>query len=208
MGLRERKKEQTRHAIGETARRLFAERGFDAVTVAEVARAADVAEATVFNYFPTKEDLFYSGMVAFEAELVQAVGDRPPGESAIAAFRRFIVAGADRLAAEEVAETISAAGRIVTASPTLLAREREIVERYTEELARVLAEETGAAADDLEPRAAAGALMSAHRALVAQVRGAVLAGTRGPELAALARTQATRAFDVLERGLGGYAVRG
>src|SRR6185503_9863281 len=154
--LRERKKEQTRHAIGETARRLFAERGFDAVTVAEVARAADVAEATVFNYFPTKEDLFYSGMVAFEAELVQAVRDRTAGESAVAAFRRFIVAGADRLAAEEVAETISAAGRIVTASPTLLARERELVERYTEELARVLADETGAAADELERRAAAG----------------------------------------------------
>jgi AcrR family transcriptional regulator len=57
-GLRERKKRQTRQLIADTARRLFAERSFEDVTVAEVAGAADVAEATVFNYFPTKEDLF------------------------------------------------------------------------------------------------------------------------------------------------------
>ena len=65
-GLRERKKLQTRELIAETARRLFAERGFEAVTVAEVARAADVAEKTVFNYFPTKEDLVYWRLESFE----------------------------------------------------------------------------------------------------------------------------------------------
>ena len=59
MGLRELKKEQTRQLIADTAWRLFADRGFDRVTVAEIAREAQVAEATVFNYFPTKEDLFY-----------------------------------------------------------------------------------------------------------------------------------------------------
>src|SRR5438128_3317105 len=101
-GLRERKKEQTRQAIAETARRLFAERGFDGVTVAEVARAADVSEGTVFNYFPTKEDLFYSGMESFEAALVEAVRDRPAGESAPAAFRRFLLESCGRLASEEV----------------------------------------------------------------------------------------------------------
>src|SRR3954470_24469510 len=82
-GLRERKKEQTRRLIAETARRLFAERGFDAVTVGEVARAADVSEKTVFNYFPTKEDLFYSGMEAFEERLLGAVREREPGETAL-----------------------------------------------------------------------------------------------------------------------------
>ena len=56
-GLRERKKQQTRQLLAETARRLFAERGFENVSIVEIARAADVSEATVFNYFPTKEDL-------------------------------------------------------------------------------------------------------------------------------------------------------
>src|SRR5215213_9281362 len=91
-GLRERKKQQTRQAIADTARRLFSERGFDAVTVAEIARAADVAEKTVFNYFPTKEDLFYSRLEAFEEELLAAIRGRPGGESAIAAFRDFLMA--------------------------------------------------------------------------------------------------------------------
>ena len=54
LGLRERKKQQARELIAETARRLFVERGFEGVTVAEIAREADVAEKTVFNYFPTK----------------------------------------------------------------------------------------------------------------------------------------------------------
>src|SRR4029450_4317992 len=72
MGLRERKKEQTRQLIAQTAWRLFADRGFDGVTVAEVARQAEVAVATVFNYFPTKEDLFYERLEAFEARLMEA----------------------------------------------------------------------------------------------------------------------------------------
>ena len=79
MSLRERKKEQTRQLIADTARRLLAERGFDAVTVAEVAREADVSEKTVFNYFPTKEELFYSRLEAFEEELLQALTARAPG---------------------------------------------------------------------------------------------------------------------------------
>ncbi|MEV5966637.1 TetR/AcrR family transcriptional regulator [Kribbella sp. NPDC051952] len=58
-GRRERKKQQTRQAISDVATGLFLERGFDAVTVAEVARAADVAVQTVFNHFPAKEDLFF-----------------------------------------------------------------------------------------------------------------------------------------------------
>src|SRR5919198_3702495 len=92
MGLRERKKEQTHQLIAETAWRLFADRGFDQVTVAEVARAAQVATATVFNYFPTKEDLFFFRLEAFAARLVDAISARPEQESVLVAFRRHLLA--------------------------------------------------------------------------------------------------------------------
>jgi AcrR family transcriptional regulator len=206
-GLRERKKQQTRQLIAETAHRLFAERGFDGVTVAEVARAADVSEGTVFNYFPTKEDLFYGQMESFEEALVEAVRERPPGESAPAAFRRFILDSSARLAGEEVAEVVAMAARVITASPALQAREREIVAAYTQSLAAVLAEETGAVAGDVEPRVVANALMGVQRALVGYVRASVLAGARGPELATEMRAQATRAFARLEGGLAEYAIK-
>src|SRR5215210_4521115 len=90
-GLRERKKQRMRELIAETARRLFVERGFDAVTVAEVARVADVSEKTVFNYFPTKEDLVYWRMETFEEDLLRTIRERAPGESALAAFARFVL---------------------------------------------------------------------------------------------------------------------
>ena len=59
--------------------------------MAEIARRAEVAEATVYNYFGTKEDLVYDGMVAFEDALLTAVRDRPPDRSVLAAFREFLL---------------------------------------------------------------------------------------------------------------------
>jgi AcrR family transcriptional regulator len=206
-GLRERKKEQTRQAIAATAHRLFSERGFDAVTVAEVAKEADVSEGTVFNYFPAKEDLFYSQMELFEATLVDAVRMRPPGESALAAFRRFVLERSRVLGEEERADVIATSARIIGASPVLQAREREVVAVYTDELAALIAEETGADAEDAEPRAVAHALMGVQRALTHHIRASVLAGKRGPRLAADVRAQGKRAFARLERGFGDYAVK-
>jgi AcrR family transcriptional regulator len=207
LGLRERKKQHTRLLIAETARRLFVERGFDSVTVAEVAREADVSIGTVFNYFPTKEDLFYSGMEAFEARLIDAVRDRPGGESVLAAFRRVVLEGTPRLATDEAVELIGTAARIVGSSRSLQAREGELVARYTEELAALLAEETGRPAGDVEAAAVAAALMGVQRALVAHVHASALAGRRGATLAARARSQARRAFARLETGLSDYGVK-
>jgi AcrR family transcriptional regulator len=206
-GLRERQKQQTRRLISDTAARLFAERGFDAVTVAEVARAADVSEMTVFNHFPTKEDLFFDKMEFFEERLLDAVCERAEGVSALGAFRRLVVDSCDRLAAEERAEVIAKAAALVAASPALQVREREIVARYTKRLAELLGAETDARPDDVEPWGVAGGLMGAHRALVGYVRGCVLAGRHGPKLAADARSQARRAFARLDSGLADYAVK-
>jgi AcrR family transcriptional regulator len=203
-GLRERKKQQTRELIAEAARRLFADRGFDAVTVAEVARAANVSDVTVFNYFPTKEDLFYGGMRFFEEKLLDAVRERAPGESVLEAFRRPVLDGLKRLAAAEPAEVIATAGNLISASPALEAHEREIIARYTRLLAEQLAAESGAKPGDVETIAVASALMGVQRALVAYVRSNVLAGRRGPKLVADARSQAVRGFGRLEKGLGDY----
>jgi AcrR family transcriptional regulator len=208
LGLRERKKQQTRLKIAATAHRLFLERGFDGVTVADVASEADVSSGTVFNYFPTKEDLFYGEMEIFEAGLIDAVHDRRPGESALAAVRRVVIDGTPRLATDETAELIAAAARIVRASRALQAREREIVAGYIDDLAALIAAETDRPAGDVEAAAAAAALIGAQRALVAYVHAGVLAGRRGPELAADVRAQAEQAFARLEEGLGNFAVRG
>jgi len=207
LGLRERKKRRTRQLIFDAANRLFAERGFDSVTVTEIARAAEVSEVTVFNYFPTKEDLFYGGMEFFEEQLIEAVRSRARGESALSAFRRRLLEGASRLTSRESIAAIKKGARAIATSPGLVARERAIVDRYTRQLAMVLAEETGAAADDVEVLGTAGALMVVHRMLVERVRKRVLAGQRGAELVDDYKSQARRAFRRLERGLGDYGMK-
>jgi AcrR family transcriptional regulator len=206
-GLRERKKEQTRQLIADAARELFEERGFDAVTVAEVARAADVSEATVFNYFPRKEDLVYGRLESFEDELLAAVRDRAPGESALKAFARFVLEPRGLLAGKNADEELLAITRMIAESPALLAREEEIFLRYTRSLASLLAEETGTRPDDVEPWVAANALMGVHRGLIAYVRLQVLAGRRNPRLSRDVRSQGERALALLQSGLGRYAIK-
>jgi AcrR family transcriptional regulator len=210
LGLRERKKEQTRQLIAETARRLFGERGFERVTVAEIARAAEVSEQTVFNYFPTKEDLVYWRLRSFEDELLATIRDREPGEPALAAFRRFLLAQRGLLAKQEpqAREELAALTRMITASPALLAREEQIFAGYTASLAALLAQETGADAADLRPSVAANAMMGVHRALVHHARRRVVEGVRHPKLAAEVRTRAEEALALLDDGLEDYAVKG
>ena len=201
-GLRERKKEQTRALIADTARRLFSERGFDRVTVAEVAREAEVSEKTVFNYFPTKEDLFYSRLEAFEEELLAAIRERGEGTSVLAAFRSFLMGRQGVFALDEGAtEQLRSMTHLITESPALLAREREVFERYADALAGVIAEETRAAPGDVEPRAVAVALLGVHRALIGYVRRRALAGATAAEIGPDVKRQAKRAFARLERGL-------
>ena len=212
-GLRERKKERTRQLIADAARRLFAERGFDAVTVADVAREADVATKTVFNYFPTKEDLFYSRLEAFEEAMLAAVREREPGETALAAFRKFLLQQRGVLAIKgddgeaEATRQLQSVTRVITESPALLARERQVLARYEEALAALLAQETGADPDAAEPRAAANALLGVHRALIDYVRRRALAGAGAVQVRREVRAQAKRAFALLEGGLGDYARR-
>jgi AcrR family transcriptional regulator len=212
-GLRERKKQQTRELIAETARRLFSEHGFDGVTVAEIAREADVAVQTVFNYFPTKEDLFYFRMESFEARLLDAVRDRERGETVLAAFRRFLLAPRGvfaQLAAgdsREAGERLRTITRVITSSPALLAREHQVFERYTAALAELIARETDARANAVEPWVVAHALMGVHRALIDLVRRETLAGADIEDITRAVRAEGKHALALLERGLDGYAAR-
>src|SRR5215472_13207263 len=87
-GLRERRKQKTRQAISDIATRMFVERGFAEVTIAQVADAAGVAKMTVTNYFPRKEDLVFDRAEAVVRHLADVITARAPGESLLAAIRR------------------------------------------------------------------------------------------------------------------------
>src|SRR6188472_3928476 len=140
-GLRERKKRQTREAIAQAAMRLFLARGFDAVTVADVARAADVSEKTVFNYFPAKEDLVLHGGEERRAALIEAIRSRPAGTSIVEPFR----AASLEFVEHDPVESIVSIPRLVSQSRSL--RDRLFLgwEQEAAALTPVVAEETGAA---------------------------------------------------------------
>jgi AcrR family transcriptional regulator len=208
MGLRERKKQQTRELLAETARRLFTDRGFERVSVAEIAREADVSEKTVFNYFPTKEDLVYWRLESFEEELLDAIRSRVEGESVLDAFGRFVAAPRGMLASpdEETRERLAALSRMIAASPALLAREQQIFAGYTDSLAALLAVETDSGG--IEPWVVANAMMGVHRALVTFARERIVAGAGAPALAREIRAEADRALSRLAAGFGDYGVKG
>ena len=198
-GLRERKKQQTRRRIVAAAVELFAERGFDHVPVAEVARAADVSEATVFNYFTSKEDLVYEGMEAFEDRLLVAVRDRPTGTSVLAAYRDVLLRPGGSLADGDPAATagIATVARIIADSPTLQARELRSFDRHTAALAELI----GAGPTSW---VVANALMGVNRAMKDAVHREALAGRDGAQITRDVVAQARAAFELLELGLGGY----
>ncbi len=129
---------QTRARISEVATRLFLERGFDTVTVAEVAREAGVSSVTVFNHFPRKEDLFLDRAVDAVELLRAAVRDRAPDVDVAASLRDATLRLFDaRHPLSGVNDRSVPFFRTVAASPALVARAREIAS----DLQRTLAEE-------------------------------------------------------------------
>jgi AcrR family transcriptional regulator len=196
VGLRESKKLQTRQAIADKAMQLFAQRGFDRVTVAEIAAEAGVSEKTVFNYFPAKEDLFYDEVPARRAALVAAIRDRRPDETMLDALRRLQVEQCPRLCSPGFATF----ARIIEESPALQAKELEIMATFVQVLSETL--ESELAVDERDARIAAGLLVSVHRQLFRAARKQALAGKHGPAAVRRLRADLDRAYHLLEHGLG------
>ena len=203
-GLRERRKQETRQAISDIATRMFVERGFEEVTIAQVADAAGVAKMTVTNYFPRKEDLVFDRAEAVVRHLADVIAARAPGESMLAAIRRDY---AEAIARADVTLGLSSPGfaRMILSSPVLTSRVLEMLDERERALGDAIAAETGT--DDPQQRLVAALLASVHRVLSAEASQRSLAGQPREEICVVLADAATRAFDLLEPSLGDYGIR-
>jgi len=205
--LREQRRQRTREAIVDAAAELFVERGFDHVSVMEIAQRAGVVEKTVFNHFPVKEGLVFEADPPMRAALLDAVRRRPAGESVAAAAGGFVVAAVSQLGSPAAAQGVAEMARVIGGSRTLQAREREILGTLTDTLAEQITLETRATGSELEPWLAANAVLGLYSALLELARDRVLAGESGPELVEQLRTRGRRGLALLQFGLAGYAKR-
>lgn len=204
MGLRERKKIETARRIVRIAIALFGERGFDNVSVQEIADAADVSKMTVFNYFGTKEDLVFRPMEDHFGDAARAVRERRSGESAVDAVRRqFLELVEARDPSVGLANEVFVRQLRELVLGTAVLRDRVFLaaQKGTRDLAAYLAEETG----DLMLATVAAAMISAARnALIEEHWRRVDAGEPVATVAADAPERAARAFALVESGLGDY----
>jgi AcrR family transcriptional regulator len=203
-GLRERKKRETRQAISDIATMLFVERGFDAVTIAQVAQAAGVAKMTVTNYFPRKEDLVFDRAEGIVSSLADAVAGRAPGESLLAAIRRQY---AEAVARGDVTLGLSSPefAAMIEGSPVLTGRGLEIQAQRERALGDAIAAETGT--DTVQQRVVAAQLSAVHPVLYAEASRRSQAGQPRPEILQVLAQESRRAFDLLEPSLGDYLIR-
>jgi AcrR family transcriptional regulator len=191
-GLRERKKQRTRAAIIEAALALYHERGYEGVTVAEIARRADIAPRTFFGYFESKEDVFLGPGDDRLERLIRAIRTRERGMTILAAVQREL-----RPREHVKQEPSGPAGPGVAEllrQPAVQNRLRQRWNRWEDELATAIAAEVGAMAADPEPRVVAAVVTAAIRV------AAESAGARSTRREEIAR----RVFDLLASGLADY----
>src|SRR5580700_863283 len=203
-GLRERRKQQTRQAISDIATHLFVTRGYDEVTISQVADAAGVAKMTVTNYFPRKEDLVFDRAEGIIRSLADVFAARAPGESLLAAIRRDY---GERVARADVTLGLSspAFARMIEDSPVLASRGLDMSYQRERALGDAIAAETGV--DDPQQRLVAALLSSVHGVLYAEGTRRSLAGEPNDQIRVALAAAAASAFDLLEPSLGGYLIR-
>ena len=180
---RTRKRLATRQAISDAATHLFMERGFDQVTVDEIAEAADVGRMTVFNHFPRKEDMFFDREDEVRGMVSAAIHGRDAGTSPVTALRLL----ADRCIADRnpLLPLFGAPLRFVAtalASEALKARARQMCSEFTRVLATMMAESVDRPADDPDAHLVAGLLVATWS--IAFFEGYKVADTPGDAAAA------------------------
>jgi AcrR family transcriptional regulator len=154
-GLRERKKQKTRETIIRVALDLFAERGYEQATIAEIAEAADVSPRTIFSYFASKEDILFCHLPEAQDRLAQALRDRPAGMTTLDVLREFIVAAG----APDRYQLLRK--RILANNEILRRNERARFSAFEQLLVEALAQDLDAGADDVRPQIVAAALIAA-----------------------------------------------
>jgi len=142
VGLRERKKARTRRVIADAAARLFAERGYEQVTVSDVAREADVSEQTVYNYFQTKEQLVTDLHPYFQEELDRRIRTRAHGTSPAAAIRELALDAVDGIRRVPVEQWRGELGYLAAISPSVHRLALEMTDRQANTIANAISDTT------------------------------------------------------------------
>lgn len=194
-GLRERKKEQTRQRIAAVALRMFAQRGFDAVTVNEIAEAAEVAKATLFAYFPTKESLALHGVGG--DDLAGIVARRPADQTFLEALRAHYRAFAAGQMSEADLDALLVRVRVIQDSPALRIAATGLLYQQRQALAQVLTDEYGPTAAALMAAQIAASLLTLQETYFQRL----LAGTSAQKAGLALARDVELAFDLLEHGL-------
>jgi AcrR family transcriptional regulator len=158
-GLRERKKQRTRDAIARAALRLFAERGYDETTLAEIAEAADVAPRTIFAHFENKEDILFSDEGGVLDELKRRLDDRPAGTTTVDALREFVAC------MKSPDEDDRLRKKVIMASPALQMKMRAHHAQIQPMLAESIARDLGTGPDDLRPLLVAASMTAAFESV-------------------------------------------
>lgn len=198
LGLRERKKRQRHQAISDAAITLFLAKGFDRVSVAEVAAAAEISKPTLFRYFPAKEDLALHRFADHADEAARVVAGRPEGAGPLDALRRHFLAGLDRrdpVTGLNDHREVLAYHRLLYGTPSLVARMYAFQQRSEDALAAALG-------GGIEGALAAGQIIAVQRVLALENWRRIAAGEGAEQLYPEAVAAAELAFEWLRTGLG------
>lgn len=209
LGLRERKRLRTHRTISEAAITLFLERGYDAVSIADIAAAAEVSRRTLFAYFPSKDDLVLHRFADHEDEAARVVREGAPGEAPLDVLHRHLrsaLARRDPITGLCDVPEVVAFYRLVVETPALASA----LVRYQARSEDTLTAALRAATSPEEPladrvaRLAAVQIIAVHGALARANQERILAGSTADALAPDALAEADRAYELLRGGLQPY----